>query len=173
VSAAVVVLPRVWASLPVLIEKKLVEKKENRTPKPVVPEMAFYRKYTEALLQRYVTMSMEAGRVPSLLGRELFRGNVTHYRVKSFEDVVVFVLDVEKCLAKLDRVQQYLIRRISLQQYTHEETAGMMRLSTKTVARQYGRTVDRLTEIFLEAKLLEPLRACQEAWEAKVELLYS
>lgn len=41
--------------------------------------MAFYRKYTEAMLQRYVRMSMEAGKVPSLLGQEMFHGNVTSY----------------------------------------------------------------------------------------------
>ena len=71
--------------------------------RPRSGRMAFYRKYTEAMLRRYQTMSMEAGRVPSLLGRELFRGHVTSHTVHSFEDVVIYVHDVEKCLAKLDQ----------------------------------------------------------------------
>ena len=60
--------------------------------------MAFYRKYTEGLLRRYVRLSMEAGRAPSLLGREMFRGNVTNYSVQGFDDVVIFVHDVESCV---------------------------------------------------------------------------
>jgi hypothetical protein len=30
-------------------------------------------------------------RAPSLLGREMFRGNVTNYSVQGFDDVVIFV----------------------------------------------------------------------------------
>jgi len=61
--------------------------------------MAFYRKYTEAMLRRYVRMSMEAGKVPSLLGQEMFRGRVISYRVESFEDVVNLIVDgVVECL---------------------------------------------------------------------------
>jgi len=56
-------------------------------------ELAFYRKYTEAMLRRYVRLSMAVGRVPSLLGRELFRGHVSSYRMTNFEDVVVFCFD--------------------------------------------------------------------------------
>ncbi len=81
--------------------------------------MAFYRKYTEGLLRRYVRLSMEAGRAPSLLGREMFRGNVTNYSVTGFDDVVIFVHDVESCVKMLDEGKQHLIRRIALQEFTH------------------------------------------------------
>jgi len=131
------------------------------TQQQATPELAFYRKYTEGLLRRYMRLSMEAGRAPSLLGREMFRGKVTNYRVHGFDDVVIFVHDVETCLAKLDEGQQYLIKRIALQEYTYVETAGMMGLCVKTVTRRYARALDELTEIFLERKLLEPLKACQ------------
>lgn len=123
----------------------------------------FYRKYTEAMLRRYQTMSMEAGRVPSLLGRELFRGNVTHYKVKNFEDVVIFVHDVEKCVGMLSSGKQHLIRRIALQEYTQAETAAMLGLSLRTVIRNYNDALDRLTRIFLEKGLLEPLAVSAEA----------
>jgi len=43
---------------------------------------------------------MEAGRAPSLLGREMFRGKVTSYRVHSFEDVVIADLSVLKSQMK-------------------------------------------------------------------------
>ena len=159
-SAALVILPMVWATA---VQEEMDAVVEVVTQQQATPELAFYRKYTEGLLRRYMRLSMEAGRAPSLLGREMFRGKVTNYRVHGFDDVVIFVHDVETCLAKLDEGQQYLIKRIALQEYTYVETAGMMGLCVKTVTRRYARALDELTEIFLERKLLEPLKACQEA----------
>jgi len=106
-------------------------------------------------------MSMEAGKVPSLLGQEMFHGNVTSYRVESFEDVVIFLHDVGKCLERLDMEQQNLISRIALQQYTLGETAELMGLKPRTVVRRYGQAVDSLTRVFLGVKMLEPLKCCQ------------
>ena len=157
-SAALVILPMVWATA---VQEEMPAVVEVVTQQQATPELAFYRKYTEGLLRRYMRLSMEAGRAPSLLGREMFRGKVTNYRVHGFDDVVIFVHDVETCLAKLDEGQQYLIKRIALQEYTYVETAGMMGLCMKTVTRRYARALDELTEIFLERKLLEPLKACQ------------
>ena len=128
--------------------------------KPKV-ELAFYRKYTEAMLRRYLRISIQAGRVPSLLGRELFQGNVTSYRVHSFEDGVIFCFDVEKRLGRLTVMNQQLIKRIGLQEYTQGEAAGMLGLSLRNCIRQYGYALDELTEMFLEAGMLEPLKSCQ------------
>ncbi len=128
--------------------------------KPKV-ELAFYRKYTEAMLRRYLRMSIQAGRVPSLLGRELFRGNVTSYRMHSFEDAVIFCFDVEKRLGRLSVMNQQLIKRMCLQEYTQGEAAGMLGLSLRNCIRQYGYALDALTEMFLEAGMLEPLKSCQ------------
>jgi hypothetical protein len=63
------------------------------------PDMWLYRDRTVAILKRYSRLSIEAGRLPSLLGREFFRGHVSHYQVTTFEGVVIFVHDVETCLA--------------------------------------------------------------------------
>jgi hypothetical protein len=124
--------------------------------------LAFYRKYTEALLRRYLRLSLEAGRVPSLMGREMFRGNVTHYRVNSFEDVVIFCHDVEKRLGQLRPLDQQLVKRVGLQQYTLVEVAGMLGLTVRIVLRRYVHVLDGLTEMFLEDRLLEPQNCCQE-----------
>lgn len=126
------------------------------------PELAFYRKYTEGMLRRYMKLSMEGGRAPSLLGRELFRGKVSDYKVRSFDDVVIFVHDVAKCLAKLGMAQQALIRRIALQEYTQEEAAVLLRLSPMTVVARYNETLDELTKMFLERKMMDPYKSCQE-----------
>jgi hypothetical protein len=166
-SAALVILPMVWATAstptkhveraPEVVEQRQTE--QQRT----APEVAFYRKYTEGLLRRYVRLSMEAGRAPSLLGREMFRGNVTNYSVQGFDDVVIFVHDVESCVKLLDDGQQHLIRRIALQEFTVEETASTLQLPTLKVLRRYWRALDGLTEVFLERKLLEPSKAGREA----------
>ena len=145
-------------------EEEAVEK--ARSPEPA---MAFYRKYTEAMLRRYQTMSMEAGRVPSLLGRELFRGNVSSYRVQSFEDVVIYVHDVEKCVARLDRGQQHLVRRIALQGYTQAETSAMLGITLRTVTRKYAEAIDSLTRMFLRKGLLQPMHECPQVEEEACE----
>jgi hypothetical protein len=130
-------------------------------PAPVaVPRLEFYRKYTEAMLRRYMTLSMEAARAPSLLGRELFGGNVSHCKVQAFDDVVIYVADVEKCLAKLDFGQQHLIRRIALHGYTQAETSAMLGIALRTVIRRYGESLDRLTAMFLRLGLMERGKEC-------------
>jgi len=160
-SASPLLLPYIWAS----VTRPARQRTPNR-PRPVFPELAFYRKYTEGMLQRYVCMSMEAGRVPSLLGKEMFRGKVTSYEVHTFEDVVIFIHNMERCIARLDDDQQWLIRRIAIQQFTHWEVARMQGLTRRSVVRRYEDALNRLTRILLDVKLLEPMvelqNSCQE-----------
>ena len=126
------------------------------------PSVAFYRKYTEALLRRYVRLSMSAGRAPSLLGREMFRGKVTNYRVEGFDDMVIFVHDVERCVSTLEPDERILIERIAMQEHTFEETAGLTGWPLRSVERWYTQALDRLTEAFLTRRILVPKYACQE-----------
>jgi hypothetical protein len=144
-------------SLRLLHASEDVALQPHRTPRTVEPGLAFYRKYTEGLLRRYMKMSMENGRVPSLLGRELFRTNVTHYKVRAFDDVVIFCHDVSQCLKQLDPGLRHLIRRIALEEYTQPETAAMLGIHFKTVAYRYADAIDKLTRLFLDRNLLNPL----------------
>jgi hypothetical protein len=125
----------------------------------VEPEMYLYRERTTALVRKYCRLSLELGRVPSLLGREFFRSRVTSYRMHNFEDVVIFVYDVERCLGKLDGVSRALIARIVMQEYTQEEAARMLGYNPRTVERKYPEALDRLTSILLEAELLREVDA--------------
>src|ERR1700733_6835027 len=96
-SAALVILPMVWATAAQPEMHSVVEVgAQEEAQRQAAPEMAFYRKYTEGMLRRYVRLSMEAGRALSLLGREMFRGKVTSYHVHGFDDVVVLEHDVLK-----------------------------------------------------------------------------
>ncbi len=122
----------------------------------------FYRKYTEAMLRRYGKLSLESGRVPSMLGQEMFRGKVTSYKVHGFDDVVIFVQDVERCLKGMTLAQQHLIERIALQGYTQGETAALLGISLRTIVRRYNAALDELTRLFLRRKMLRPLSASVE-----------
>lgn len=123
---------------------------------PLAPEIAFYRKYTESLLRRYLRCSMEAGKVPSLLGKEMFRAKVSSYRMESFEDIIIFITDIDRCLGRLDEDQREIVARITLQEYTVQETAELTGLSPRTIIRRYGQAIDRLTRIFLSVEMLQP-----------------
>jgi Sigma-70, region 4 len=116
----------------------------------------FYRRRTEAMLSGYMHASMAVGRMPSLLGSSVFRGRASSSRLHTFEDAILFVFDVEKCLKRLDAESRELIARIALQEYTHAETAQLTGQSERTVGRKYAFALDQLTNILLEVGLLEP-----------------
>ena len=116
--------------------------------------LAFYRKYTEAMLRRYMRLSMRVGRMPSLLGQDVFRGKMSTYRISSFEDAVIFVHDMERCLQKLDAFSQKLIARVALQEYTQGEAAHLLGVSLRTIVRRYGEALDDLTQILLDRRLM-------------------
>lgn len=118
--------------------------------------LAFYRKHTVALLRRYLAISMELGRTPCVLGTIVFRGRVSSYRIRSFEDLVIFIFDVEKCLKRLDAASQAAVAHIALENYTYEETAKITGSSVRSVTRIYGTALDRLTQWFLDCGLLNP-----------------
>src|SRR5258705_9881184 len=59
-------------------------------------DLWLYRERTVGMLRRYMRLSVEVGRLPSLLGREFFRTRVTSYSASTFEDSVIFVHDVER-----------------------------------------------------------------------------
>jgi hypothetical protein len=164
-------LPRVWAvaedvSHPTHDGKAVVSGPPRAAAKEPTVEVAFYRKYTEAMLRRYLRMSTEVGRVPSLLGRELFRGNVSRCKVRNFEDVVIFCHDMERLISKMEQVDQRLIKRVALQQFTLGEASAMLGISLRNSIRLYRKALDHLTWMLLEAGMLElavePANSCQE-----------
>ena len=114
------------------------------------PDLWLYRDRTAAMLRRYFRCSIEVGRLPSLLGREFFRTRVTCYRVGTFEDAVIFVHDVERCLEKLRRFRKGLCSgKVVLEDFTHDEAARLMGCWRRTVGRRLPEALDHLSDIFL------------------------
>jgi hypothetical protein len=128
-------------------------------------ELRLYRSHTLGLLRRYFRMSIELGRLPALVGREFFRARVSSYRAASFEDLVIFVTDVERCVETLAPQAQRVIAQVIFQEYTLREAAGAMGCNERTVRRQLAQALDSLAETFLERGLLRafPLheKGCQ------------
>ncbi|MGB8113107.1 MAG: hypothetical protein WCF22_05015 [Candidatus Sulfotelmatobacter sp.] len=121
------------------------------------PDLWLYRKKTTALLRRYMRWSLEAGRVPSLLGRELFRARITAYTATTFEERVIFLHDVEGCLERLKGFDRQIVARVVLQEHDHDAAARILQCDRKTIERRLPELIDELTETFLRAELLEKL----------------
>jgi hypothetical protein len=130
-------------------------------------ELRTYRGRTVAMLRRYMRYSIETGRMPSLLGREFFRAKVTSYTVVTFEDRVIFVHDMEKCLDRLDEFSRQLIARHILQEHDRWATAKLLHCNEKTIRRYTPVVLDVLSEILIEVGLMKrldstPTNSCQE-----------
>ena|ERR1051326_5374005 len=118
------------------------------------PELCVYRKHTIAILRRYLRLSLEVGRLPSLIGREFFRSQASYMRPHTFEDGVHFVVDVERCIAELNPFFQQLIAKVVLQEYSWDETAQLLGVSRRSVANSVPESIDQLTDLFLAKKIL-------------------
>jgi hypothetical protein len=154
--SAALQLPMTWeASRPVATWQKTPK---THQPKPggegPVASLAFYRKHTEGMLRRYLYASMQVGRAPSILGDPIARGWCSSRPIRTFEDAVIFVLDVENCLNKLGSLERQMLSRIVLQEYTQAEAASLLGMSVRTISYKFPKALDQLTEKLLESGLL-------------------
>jgi hypothetical protein len=129
------------------------EREELHADDPPIA-LAFYRKHTERVLRRYLYASMLVGRSPSILSDPVGRGWVSSRRVRTFEDAVIFVLDVEKCLDRLNTLDRAMLSRIVLQEYTQVEAAALIGMSPRAVSYKFPLALDRLTERLMESGVL-------------------
>jgi DNA-directed RNA polymerase specialized sigma24 family protein len=97
---------------------------------------------------------MQVGRTPSILGDSVGRGWCSSRPVRTFEDAVIFVLDVDTCLNKLGSLDRQMLSRIVLQEYTQTEAAALLGMSSRTISYKFPQALDRLTERLLAADLL-------------------
>ena len=141
------------ASLP----QPLAPAEESTEALPCVePErsLGFYRTHTERMLRRYLYASMQIGRSPSILSEPIGRGWASSRRVKTFEDAVIFVMDIEHCLTRLGSLDRELLSKIVIQEYTQAEAAVLLGMSVRAASNRFGEALDRLTGLFLENHLL-------------------
>jgi DNA-directed RNA polymerase specialized sigma24 family protein len=160
--SAVLQLPMLWEANPEHTqenerrrERKSTIRAAGNEPETVpAVSLAFYRKHTEKMLRRYLYASMQVGRAPSILGDPIARGWVSSRPVRTFEDAVIFVLDIENCLSHLGSLDRHMLFRIVIQEYTQAETASLLGMSIRTISYKFPQALDRLTEKLLDAGLL-------------------
>lgn len=126
-------------------------------PLPPRAELPAYRDRTLALLRRYFMLSIETGRLPSLLGREFFRAQCSSYRLVTFEDAVIFVHDIEHCLDRLGYFDRQILARIVLQGHSEGQTAWFLHTDRRTIERRYPEALDELSEVFLRVGMMSLL----------------
>ena len=118
---------------------------------------SFERARTMALLFRFLRTSLSLGRMPSLFGREIFRAQAQSRRPSAFEDAVLFVCDVEKCLAQLEPLKQRLIAYCVLENRSEWEASRQFHASQGYISRHLGLALDLLHKTFCQRGILPPL----------------
>lgn len=154
--SAALTLPYVWATA--------CSEPEQRECGYVDDGIQFYRRRTEATLQRYLKASLAVGRVSSVVQDVTLRGRASSYRMKNFEDVTIFAIDVEKCLTLLDAYALKLVVKIAIQEYMITDVAEQLGQHPHTIARNYGKALDKLSREFLKREIL-----ADEDWEGRVK----
>jgi len=111
----------------------------------------------EGVLARYLRCSVELGRLPTPLGKGLgfLRAKASSYKLSSFEDTMVFVVDVERSIKRLDEFEQVLVQRIALQAYTWEETAKLLRCAQSPVDERSPMALAKVSAMFLGNGMLK------------------
>lgn len=128
-----------------------------------------YRYETIVVLRRYLRVALDLGRLPSVLGGNLFRAKVSSYPVSSFEDLAIFLVDVGACLNRLGESARQFIQLHIFQEYSIEESARIMGCWPGNGRRIYEDALDEMSEIFLRFRILDPVSwlgdaVAQEGW---------
>jgi hypothetical protein len=116
-----------------------------------------YRGRTVALLRRYGRASVEIGRLPSLLGRECFRSRLTAYSLRNFEEVAIFVHDMEQAVNRLQPLEKKLLAMHVLEDFTQGEIARLLGCTRRWIEFQIPDAIDAMTRILLEVGLIARL----------------
>jgi hypothetical protein len=132
-------------------------------------ELFHYRYETVAMLQKYLAVSLDLGRLPSVLGGEMFRSKVTSYRISTFEDLVIFVTDFSACMDRLSGCAQKFVALHVFQEYSKEEAALKMGCDVRNARRIYCDALDEMSEILLRFRMIDATdwighRVAQEGW---------
>jgi hypothetical protein len=117
----------------------------------------FERTRTMALLHRFLRTALSLGRMPSIFGREIFRTTLQARPPSAFEDSVLFVCDVEKCIAQLNPLEQRLIAYCILENRSEWEASRQFHASQGFISRHLAHALDLLHVTFCRRGLLPPM----------------
>ncbi len=118
-------------------------------------EYSMFRSHSLKLLRQYLKLSLDYGRIPSVLGGESMRARVSHTRMHTIEDETIFIHDMNRCLEQvLDREELRLLALVVFMDYTFEEASSQTEYSLRQTYRMFYDMMDRLTCAFFEREFL-------------------
>lgn len=109
------------------------------------------------LLHRFFRTSLQVGRMPSIISETVFRARLRGRPSRAFEDAVIFVCDVERCLRALEGFDQRLVAVCIFEDRSEWEAARRLRAPQSYVSRRLGEVLDLLHETFCRIGLLPPV----------------
>jgi len=122
---------------------------------PAAPVDVFYmRAQTHGMLRRYLYASMQPCRLACTLDSPIGRGWVSSRPIRSFEDAILFVFDMEKCIKSLPSLDRDILKRVVIQEYTQSEAAQLLGMAARTLSYKFPAALDRLTAKLIEAEIL-------------------
>ena len=97
--------------------------------------------------------------------------------MRNFEDVVIFVTDMERAVEKLNALEKKLLAMNVLEEYTIPEVARLLSCTQRTAERFLQDALDQFSRILLAAGLMEKLplptrgrESCQEGKNYNLEV---
>jgi hypothetical protein len=108
-------------------------------------------------------MSVDIGRLPSILGGLCFRARVSSYKLNTFEDAVIFVHDIERAFERIQRHSLEIIAGVILLDYSIPEAALRLGITVQRAERRYAAALDSLSAVLLEVGLLRRIFTTGEA----------
>lgn len=118
---------------------------------------SYERMRTVSFLLFFLRTAMNIGRVPSVLGGEFFRLSTRSKPSYALENSVVFVCDVERCLAALAPLERRIVSFCIFENYSEWDAARRFQRAQSEISRRLGDALDCLHEMFIRKKLLPPL----------------
>jgi hypothetical protein len=119
-------------------------------------EYSIFRAHTLNLLQHYLRLSLDYGRIPSVLGGLVTRARVSHTKMHTMEDDTIFIHDMSRCLEReLAEEELRLMALIVFMDHTFDEAAAMQGYSLRQTYRMFYELMDRLTRAFFDREFLD------------------
>jgi DNA-directed RNA polymerase specialized sigma24 family protein len=116
--------------------------------------LCFARAHTHGLLRRFLYTAIQPCRIGSTLHAVRDHGWVSSRTITTFEDAMIFVHDMERCLDALPSLDRDILTRVVIQEHTHEDAAVLLGMSTRALSYKLPAAMDRLTAKLIEAELL-------------------
>jgi hypothetical protein len=119
-------------------------------------EYSIFGAHALNLLQHYLRLSLDYGRIPSVLGGLVTRARVSHTKMHSMEDDTIFIHDISRCLEQeLKEEELRLMALIVFMDHTFDEAAAMQGYSLRQTYRMFYDLMDRLTRAFFDREFLD------------------